>query len=182
MTDHEERLIRLEKARRKFEEDIMKPLVDQSFYALIEHGHIPASEEIIMADNELTVEKLLEAKRILEESAVPSDARFLNYESNEIELNIDKFLDGMCSDMRDPARQLDFPNDFSGIQVRVLHPYEKKRRRTWKERLFSFPWEPLEKYETEWLHSIDKGTMLYYKNDGVMFVRPDDYERIKSIA
>ena len=76
---------------------------------------------------------------------------------------------------------MDTPNRLGGIRVIAsdfipLYQIET-RKRTWKQRLFTFPWRPLQKTESYQV----KNKRPYLIADGVIFAHPETIDDLNKL-
>lgn len=65
-----------------------------------------------------------------------------------------------------------------GMKVVVQKPYQVKVKRTWKDRLFTLPWLPLESHKTELHETVNDGDFLIDKVNNVIYCNEKMYQKL----
>lgn len=69
--------------------------------------------------------------------------------------------------------------NINGLRIIIQSPYTQQIKRTWKERLFTLPWTPLQRYKTEYVDLIPDGEVIVDKVNSTVYCNPRMYDKIK---
>lgn len=72
------------------------------------------------------------------------------------------------------------PQIIGGMRVIIKPPTQVKVKRTWKERLFTLPWRPMQSHKTELHELIKDGEVLVDKMNQVIYCNEKMYQRLKA--
>ena len=71
----------------------------------------------------------------------------------------------------------DFPQTVAGQKVHIVEPSEVKVKRTWKERLFTWPFKPFKTHRTEWQEIVKDGEI--FNANGVLMMNHRTYMELE---
>lgn len=72
------------------------------------------------------------------------------------------------------------PQIIGGMRVIVKPPFSNKVKRTWKERLFTLPWRPMQTHKTELHELIMDDEFLVDKVNQVIYCNEKMYQKLKA--
>lgn len=73
------------------------------------------------------------------------------------------------------------PQMVGGMKVVISRPHQVQVKRTWKERLFTRPWTPMQTHRTELHEIIPGGEIIFDRINQVIYCNEKMYQKIMKL-